>query len=318
MYHMASSKYTFTNEVFSNALERVQKGLVMKRMMHEEMPVKNKASRYGKSRSRRRGRMVMLVVLVSLLVVLVVGSLGIGYRLLNPTPVRTSTERHTFQLGTSTHSRLIVTNDSGFVHVQQGTGNTVTVTATKIGDSFGASPDDFQISYSQNGDTISIHVNNNSIHPFDFSAASQADLMITVPTSSDLQLETNSGDIAVTGIQGKLTLTSGSGSLQATGVSLKSGTQLGTDSGRVTVQGSIDTNGQYTFLSNSGDITVALSGSASFHAKLVSNSGTITNGFPLTPTQQADSSNVSGDVGSSPQATVVLQSNSGSLHLKQM
>ena len=85
------------------------------------------------------------------------------------------------------------------------------------------------------------------------------------------------------------------------------------------VRGSIGTNGQYQFHSNSGDIDVSLPHSTSFHANLVSNSGTITNDFPIAIAQQPpDVRTVSGDVGSSPQAIITLQSDSGSLHLGQI
>lgn len=86
------------------------------------------------------------------------------------------------------------------------------------------------------------------------------------------------------------------------------------------VRGSIGTDGQYKFQSNSGAIDVTLPRSTSFHAELVSNSGTITNDFPIAAANQtgAYGRTVSGDVGSSPQATVTIQSDSGTLHLGQI
>jgi DUF4097 and DUF4098 domain-containing protein YvlB len=292
----------------------------MKNILQEETHIGGEAPKYKRPRRHRTGRIVTFIVLVAITLLLIVGGIGVGVRLLNPTAVRTTTETRAFNLSAGKQPTLIVSDDNGFVHVRPGTGNTVTVTATKVGDSYGASPDDFRVSYTQNGNAITIQVTDNSIHFFDFSASSQADLDVTVPASSDLHLETDSGEIIATGIQGKMTLTSDSGALQATDVLLTSGSQLRTGSGSMTVRGSISTNGQYIFQSDSGDIDVTLPHSTSFHANLVSNSGTIANDFPIATAHQTgvDGRMVSGDVGSSPQSTVVIQSDSGSLHLRQM
>jgi len=318
MLQGAFNRYAFVTDALYNFLENRE--IAMQNSMHEETYKDGTVPRNERPRRRRTGRIITFIVLISLLVVLIVSGLAIGYRLLNPTAVHTTMETHTFQLGTATQPTLVVSDDDGFVHVLPGTGNTVTVRATKVGDSFGASPDDFKVSYSQNGNTITVQVTNNTIHLFDFSAVSQADLEVTVPVKSDLHIETNSGDITATGIQGKMTLNSNSGSLHATDVSLKSGSLLNTDSGRITMRGSIDTSGRYTFQSNSGDVDVALPGSTSFHANLTSNSGTIKNDFLITSPQQssANGKTVSGDVGSSPHATISMQSDSGSLHLGQI
>lgn len=288
----------------------------MKHIMHEEIYRSGEVPRYERPRRRRTGRIAILIVLI----ILLVGGLGITIRMLNPTPVSTSTETRTFHLSTGTQPTLIVSDTNGFVHVYPGAENAVTIMTTKVGDGFGASPDNFKVSYSQSGNIITIQVSNDSIHPFDFSTASQADLDVTVPARSDLKLDTNSGEISVAGIQGKMTLTSNSGSLQATDVSLKSASLLSTNSGSITMRGSIGTLGRYMFQANSGAVDVILPRTASFHANLTSNSGTITNDFPIAPARGSDPTGraVSGDVGSSPQAIVTIQSDSGSLHLGQL
>ena len=292
----------------------------MKNILYEEIPMRGKFPQYRRPRPGSPGRLVTFVILISLLIVLIVGGVGIGFRMLNPMPVRTTTETRTFHLSAGTRPTLIVSDDDGFVHVRPGTSNAMTVTATKIGDSFAASPDDFKVSYSQSGNTITIKVSNDSIHPFDFLNSSQAYLDVAVPVKSDLRLDTDSGNIIVTGVRGKMTLTSDSGSLQATGVSLLSASFLSTNSGSITMRGAIDTLGRYMFQANSGAIDVSLPRTASFHANLMSNSGTITNDFPIASAHQSgpNGRTVSGDVGSSPQAIVTIQSDSGSLHLGQL
>lgn len=294
----------------------------MKNTMHEKKHMSERVGtpQYRPSWHSYPRRIITLVVLATIIVTLIIGGLVVAFHALNPSPVRTSTETRTFNLEVGVHPTLIVTNDEGFVHVRSGTGNNVTVKTTKVGDSYGASPNDFKVSYSQSGNTITVLVTNDSIHLFDFSDSSHAGLDVTVPANSNLRLGTDSRDITVTGIQGKMTLTSGSGALQATNVLLTNGSQLSTASGSITVRGSIGIAGQYKFQSNSGAINVTLPRNTTFHADLMSNSGGITNEFPITTARQpvADVRIVSGDVGSSPQAAITIQSDSGSIHLRQM
>ena len=268
----------------------------------------------------RRRHPVRSVIIIALIVLTIIGGIVVAVRILNPLPIRTSVEKRAFSLSAGARPSLVVTNDEGFIHVRPGSSNTVNITVTKVGDGYGASPDDFKVTAAQNGNTITIQITNDSIHFLDFSAMSHADLDVTMPATSDLQLKTDSGDVVVTGIEGKLNLASNSGSLQATGVSLSSGSELNTDSGSLTMQGSIGPDGPYTFQSNSGDVDVALPRNASFHVDLETNSGSITNDFSNAMLHQAptDGKKITGDVGSSPQATVTLQSDSGSLHLRQM
>ena len=84
--------------------------------------------------------------------------------------------------------------------------------------------------------------------------------------------------------------------------------------------GSIDTIGRYMFQSDSGDIDIALPRGTSFHVNLNSDSGTITNDFQVAPAKQSlpSTKTVVGDVGSTPQATVAIQSSSGSVRLRQI
>jgi hypothetical protein len=216
----------------------------MKNSLYEEIPMGGEVPQYRRMRRRRTGRIVSFVVLLSTIFVLIIGGLGVAFRMLNPTPVPTTTETRTFTLGAGTYPLLLMTNDEGFVHVRPGNGNTIIITTTKVGGSFGASPDDFKVNYAQSGTIITIHVLNDSIHLFDFSQASHADLDVRVPVDSDLQLETDSGDISVTGIHGKMTLSSNSGSLQANDILLERGSQLSADSGSLTMSGSLGADGR--------------------------------------------------------------------------
>lgn len=291
----------------------------MKNILYEEIPMRGEFPQYRRPRpGPPPGRIITFVILIPMLLVLIVGGIEVTFRILNPTPIRTTMETRIFNLGAGTRPVLIVTDTNGFVHVRPGTSNTVIATTTKVGDSSGASPDDFKVSYSQSGNIITIQINDDNIRPFDFLNSSHADLDVTLPPQSDLHLDTSSGDISVTGMQGKMTLTSNSGALQATGISLKSVSLLRTNSGSVTMHGSIGTAGHYMFQSNSGAVDVTLPRGTSFHANLVSNSGTITNDFPITPAHLpvAYGRTVSGDVGNSPQATITLQSDSGPLYLR--
>lgn len=289
----------------------------MKNMMHEEIPAYREATTLYRKNRRRTWLIVTLVTASLLLLALMSSSLIIGYRLLNPIPVHSSTETRTFKVGAGVQPTLNVADDNGLIHVQAGTGNMVTVTAHKVGDSFAASPGDFKVIYRQDGNTITVQVKNDSVHPFDFLNTSHTDVDVTVPMKSNLQLVTDSGDISVAGIEGKILLASNSGALQATDVSINNASQFTTDSGSIIMRGSIGTEGHYMFQSNSGAIDVTLPGSSSFRVDLNSISGAITTDFPISSQQQSstDGKTISGNIGSSPLAVVSMQSDSGAIHL---
>lgn len=219
-------------------------------------------------------------------------------------------ETHDFTLSGETQPTLIVNNDVGSIHVQPGSSsNNVHVKVKKSG----GNPDDIKVSYSQNGNTVTV-----TIKRVNTSSTTKADADITVPNKSNLQLQNGTGDIEVTGIEGKLSLTNGTGSIDATQIKLSSDSKLQTSTGSVNFSGSIGGSGNYQFQSNTGDVEVSLPSDASFHFNANTDTGSISSDFSgVAIERNIVGASASGTIGSTPSATITLTTNTGSIHLQK-
>lgn len=220
-----------------------------------------------------------------------------------------NTETRDFTLGGDTQPTLIANNDVGSVHVQPGSNsNNMHVKVTKFGDN----PSDIQVNYSQSGNNVMITIKRTNTN-----SNARADADITLPSKSDLQLQNGTGDIVVTSIEGKMSLTDAVGTINATQISLTSSSQLQTATGNVNFSGSIG-GGNYQFQSSTGDVDVSLPGNASFHANAKTAMGSISSDFSnVTVQQNMVGASASGTVGSGPSASITLTTATGSIHLKQ-
>lgn len=96
-------------------------------------------------------------------------------------------------------------------------------------------------------------------------------------------------------------------------------TRLFTNTGSITFTGSIDRSGTYRFETNTGSVHVTLPSTSVFHVDASTNTGSINTNFPAVNVQhhQFTGADAHGDVGNSPQATVSLRTNTGSITLYQ-
>jgi len=236
------------------------------------------------------------------------GFVGIG---------NTATETKYFTV--STNPTLVLNNDIGSVQVRAGGSvNQVTILATKHAN-FGGNLNDVTVSYTQNTEGNTINVIVNRVNGSSFFNATSVDFDVTVPSAAALQLKTNTGSIDVTGVSGQMMLTSNTGSIQANDGTASGTTELVTNTGSVTFNGSIDRSGSYRFETNTGSVNVTLPSDSAFHLTASTDTGSINTNFPGVTVQhhQVVGANAFGDVGTSPQATVSLRTNTGSINLYQ-
>ena len=192
------------------------------------------------------------------------------------------------------HPTIIISNAFSNTDIHAGSAKSVTINPTQNNGSFGIAP---QINYSQDGNTITVTVE----------GPESVNLDVTVPNNADLQVETNSGDIDVTGVSGQMSLSSNGGAINATNDALSGQSTLSTTTGSVTFNGSIDPHGTYLFGSTSGSVDVTLPGNSSFHVDATAGTGSISSAFPEVKVSGAEAH---GDVGSPPRATVTLSAGS--------
>jgi hypothetical protein len=122
----------------------------------------------------------------------------------------TETPRHFAVSATPT---VVINNDIGSIHVQSGgTGSDVTIQATKHA-GLGSNVNDVQVSYSQNSSANNITVNVDRTSNATFFNSPSVDFQVTVPNNAALELKTNTGGLDVSGVSGRMSLRSNTGSV---------------------------------------------------------------------------------------------------------
>src|SRR2546421_1080951 len=202
------------------------------------------------------------------------------------------------------HPTIVITDPNGSITVNTG-GPSGYVNVQTLGRDQESVPSG---TYNRSGDSLQIAV--------DKSPWSQTDLEVTVSDEADLVIQTNSGDINVTGVNGQVNLTSDSGTITLSQVSLARNSSVSTNSGDIRFDGGIVPNGSYQFQSESGSVDVTLPPDTSFHAAVTPNSGSFNSNFPEVNSQPSGG-NIAGDVGNPPRANVIIKTDSGSINLNK-
>jgi hypothetical protein len=166
-----------------------------------------------------------------------------------------------------------------------------------------------QTAQSGDGSTLNVNVNANS--------SDAVDVTIYVPQDITLNLQTQDGDISVSNVTGQMTLKSNDGDIELDGDTLQQHSSIQTDSGDINFSGAIDSQGTYQLISNSGDITVGLDGGTSYHLHAISQSGDFNGNGAASSFSSGDGNgvNIQENVGSNPQASLTLQTQSGDIDL---
>ena len=270
---------------------------------------------------RRRHRAWPWILLAVFLVLVFTWIIGMTFTIggLNLSPYTNSVTEAPSHFAVSATPTVVINNDVGSIHVQSGsTASDVTIQATKHA-GFGGNVNDVQVSYAQNSSTNTITVNVNRRSNTTFFNSSSVDFQVTVPGNASLELKTSTGSLEVTGVSGRMIVRSNTGSVEVRDGTLSSGSLLNTNTGSVTFNGSIGQTGSYQFTSNTGSINVTLPASSSFHLDATTDTGSITSDFPGITVQQRNFTGgvAHSDVGSSPQATVTMSTNTGSINLHE-
>lgn len=290
---------------------------------------------FRQQQARRRGRSPWLWIIIAIIIIgFMSGGFGSAFGGRSSPfrdfgPQNSVTETRAFPL--SNNQPTIIINDaSGNIEVHSGSSSGgVTVQTIKQADGFG-NPKDEQVSYTPGpgGNSLTI----------DFAGGNgSVDFNVTVPDNSNLNLQTNSGDITVDGINGQISMSTRSGDITATNDTFSGSAKLTTDSGAITAKqdqlngpttlstgsgditfdGAINSSGNYQFTTSSGNIDATLSGNTGLEVNASTENGTVTSGVSTVSVQNSDSGDTAnGYIGSPNSSTqLILKTSDGSINL---
>ena len=186
---------------------------------------------------RRRGRGPWFWIILAIIIISLMSG---GFRSFNGFGPDHSPFNQNQMMGspinyTVTGLPTIVINDAnGNVTVTVGKNNDVVIQPVNGNTLFG-NPNSIQPNISQNGNTINASVPDGQQGSVDFT--------VTVPQGANLQLQTESGDITVNGVDGQMTLATSSGSINASNDVLNGSSIMTTNSGDIRFDGTVGTSG---------------------------------------------------------------------------
>jgi Putative adhesin len=243
---------------------------------------------------------------------------------------------HVFNVTGQITPTIVINDNNGAIHVQSSNNQyNITVQSSTNSSLFG-NPNNLPVTYNQSQDGNTINIKAPDI------GQGSVDLQVTVPQGANLQLQTNSGDINVTGVDGQMTLTTDSGNIDASndvinGTStittnagditakqtmLSDQATISTTSGDINFNGTIGTTGTYQFKTDNGSVDLTVPSAPAFHVDASTTSGSINSSdFPAVQKSDLGSgAKATGDVGgSSPQpgAKLIINTGNGDINLHQ-
>ena len=285
----------------------------------------------GADRSNVRSFGVKMAVLA--LAVVVLAAVGCGSAGL------TETREDVFGVGAT--PTLVVDGENGSVVVNAVTGNTIKVTAT-LRD---ANRIDYEATLE--GDAVTVKAKKKGgFRLFSFGQGPAADIEVSAPPATMVEVRTSNGSIELRGIQesgslrtsngkvvmenvsgdfairtsnGSVTLTAVEGNLTvessngAIVVRDGKGTfDIETSNGRIEFSGELTPGGDNTMRTSNGSVTVSLQGEASVELDASSSNGSVTSKLPILTTGTQDEKHIVGTIGNG-DADLLIRTSNGSV-----
>ena len=188
----------------------------------------------------------------------------------------TETRDDTFSVGAA--PKIVVSNDNGQIDVVTGNEGTVNVKATI------RRPDDVEYSVVQEGDTVRVEAQVSSGWGWVFGTdAPGADITVTLPADTNVDLRTSNGGIEVVDIQnsGKLWTANGRISLE----NVKGEFEVNAMNGAIDFRGEMTAGGTNQLTTFNGSVEVTLLGEPSVKLDAATSNGEIICKLPIAATE---------------------------------
>src|SRR5947209_886022 len=254
------------------------------------------------------------VVLSSVALALVIGFIVYMARR-NRSAFTSSSNVETRSFSVSSQPKIVIRDDMGAIRVHAGgEDHQVVVQATRRAHGW-LSGGEGVVQYDQESEKNRITVK--ASNGWYVLGRKSIDFDITVPRMADLELKTEAGGIAVTGITGQVSCTSEAGSVKATEVALRGDSKLKTDAGSITFSGMLDPFGSYQMTTDAGSVNVFIPENTSFQLEAKTDVGSINSDFPVNVQRDFPGGKARGEVGMPPYARLKLRTDVGSINLRR-
>ena len=253
---------------------------------------------------------VALLILTILLLVV-----GFGFLITAGVYLINSTERiETRHFSVNEQPHIVVNNEVGTIRIKANSkSNTVTFQTKRHSRRFGKATNKSWVSYEQLKEGNEIRADVERVYSPGTSLPISIDFNITLPHNADLELHTDVGDIWVTGINGQLSLQCDIGSIYVKQGILSGNSVLKTNLGSVNFHEAIDPFGSYQLVTETGSVYVIVPDDTPFELDASTQFGNITTVVPDMKMAYRTNSEVHGDAGIPPRASLKLSSITGSV-----
>jgi hypothetical protein len=221
--------------------------------------------------------------------------------------------------------KVIVSSENGTIIINSGPDREVTVKATL------RQPDDIDYEVSQVGDVITIISEADNGGFLNFGPSPGADIEITTPANTEIEILIKNGPVEVYGIQrdgsvrtfnGPVVLDDVSGNFnivtsnRAVTITQATGSfNVETGTGRITFDGELTSGGDNKMTTSNGSVEIKLQGTPSVKFDGSISDGSISTEFPTLTSSLGDEHHLVGTIGSGDAALLVRASN-GSIEIR--
>ncbi len=244
-----------------------------------------------------------------------------NWPVLAPTTVTTSRSVEQ-SFAVATPARLVVDLDVGTLEIVAADQDTITVSAqieVRGGDRLNAARllDEVRFDASQSGATVTV----TGGWPLGANwrgASPQIDVRITVPQRTDVVIEMDAGDVALSGTQGAVDITADVGRVRLSDVQAVEELVVATNVAEISFSGPLTPGASYNLTSNVGALRMVLPADSAFAIDAASNVGAVTVGFDVVgeTNQQMVGRSVRGVVGGDDRTTLYLRSDVGAISVQ--
>ena len=235
----------------------------------------------------------------------------------------TETRDDNFVVGES--PRVVVSGDNGYIIVKSATDGTLRVQDTL------SNPDDLEYETTKEGDTVSVEAKEKKRGIFNFGQRPGADIEITAPSNTRVELRTSNGRVEVFGMHRSGTLRTSNGKIVIEDVigdfdiattnggvtiALARGTfNVETVNGRIEFDGELAPGGDNRMKTVNGSVVIKLQGTPSVKLDASSGNASVTTRLPILTTSSGDKRHLAGTIGAG-DADLFVRTSNGSVTIQ--